>query len=159
MLVHALARSEVKLHIVGDGALKHELITAANRLNVDLTLLGKLDNTQVAKIMSSYSYFVICSHFEGMPKALLEAMSSGLLCIGTDVPGINEVIDNHKTGLLCNNNSQDLSLRIKEAFECTDDKFLVLTSNARDLINNHYSTSAIQTREKEFFKEISTWIN
>jgi len=156
MLVNALAHSDIKLHIIGDGALKPELITAANRLNVDLTLLGKMDNTQIAKIMSLYSYFVICSHFEGMPKALLEAMASGLLCIGTDVPGVNEVIIDHKTGLLCSNNKQDLSLRIKEAFEFTDDKFLELTSNARDLIENHFSVSAIQNQEQELFKEICT---
>lgn len=35
-----------------------------------------------------------------MPKALLEALACGLLCVGTDVEGINEVIKDGDNGIL-----------------------------------------------------------
>jgi glycosyltransferase involved in cell wall biosynthesis len=44
--------------------------------------------------------FVQPSHWDGMPNALLEAMSCGLPAIGSAVGGIAEAIDDGRTGLL-----------------------------------------------------------
>lgn len=44
--------------------------------------------------------FVLSTHYEGMPLALVEAMAAGCACIGTDVVGVREVIAHGRTGLL-----------------------------------------------------------
>lgn len=44
--------------------------------------------------------FVLSTHYEGMPLALIEAMACGCACIATDVTGPKEVIAQGKTGLL-----------------------------------------------------------
>ena len=43
--------------------------------------------------------FTFLSYKEGMPNALLEAMSCGLPCIGANTEGIKEII-NHKIEML-----------------------------------------------------------
>jgi len=44
--------------------------------------------------------FCLPSYREGLPKVLLEAMSSGLPCVSTDVPGCRDVVRHGDTGLL-----------------------------------------------------------
>jgi glycosyltransferase involved in cell wall biosynthesis len=44
--------------------------------------------------------FVLSTHFEGMPLALIEAMAAGCACVGSDVIGVREVIEHERTGLL-----------------------------------------------------------
>lgn len=44
--------------------------------------------------------FVLSTHWEGMPLALVEAMAAGCACIVSDVVGAREVIQPERTGLL-----------------------------------------------------------
>ena len=51
-------------------------------------------------LLARHRIFVLSTHYEGMPLALLEAMAAGCACIGSDVVGVREVIDPGRTGLL-----------------------------------------------------------
>jgi glycosyltransferase involved in cell wall biosynthesis len=64
-------------------------------------LIGPLHDRQllIAEFQSA-SMFVLPSHFEGFPVALLEAMSQGLPCVGTDVGGIPDILDHGAAGLV-----------------------------------------------------------
>lgn len=42
----------------------------------------------------------MATHYEGLPLVLCEAMASKTPIIATDVPGVNEIVLNEKTGLL-----------------------------------------------------------
>ena len=50
--------------------------------------------------LAATQIFVLSTRWEGMPLALVEAMAAGCACIGTDVVGVREVIENGRTGLL-----------------------------------------------------------
>ena len=52
------------------------------------------------RIHHSHSIFMLCSLREGMPKAMIEAMASGLICVGTRTDGVCELIEHGKTGYL-----------------------------------------------------------
>ena len=52
------------------------------------------------KILMQHQIFVLSTHYEGMPLALIEAMACGCACIGSNVIGVREVIEHGKTGLL-----------------------------------------------------------
>ena len=54
----------------------------------------------VREALNAADIFVLPSRWEGWPLALAEAMAAGLPCVGTDVPGIRDIIDNGRTGLL-----------------------------------------------------------
>jgi glycosyltransferase involved in cell wall biosynthesis len=91
---------EVKLGICGDGILRSQLELQINELGLEqnVKLLGKSDH--IARFLSIADVFVLPSRWEGLPIALLEAMSVGLPIVATAVEGVDEVVSNGEHGLL-----------------------------------------------------------
>ena len=97
-----VAQNYPHLHaiVVGDGPCKSAIeaaIKAANMQN-NIHLVGL--QTQVKPYLSSIDIFMMASAFEGLPIALLEAMSMGCAIIATDAGGIPEVVQHEIDGLL-----------------------------------------------------------
>jgi glycosyltransferase involved in cell wall biosynthesis len=55
-------------------------------------LTGWLQKEELWGILSGADLFVLPSKSEGMPNALLEALGCDLPCLGSDVPGVKEVL-------------------------------------------------------------------
>jgi glycosyltransferase involved in cell wall biosynthesis len=101
MLVAAAAGlGDVELHLVGDGPEAASLDRAAERAQVPLTRHGVVPQEKLALLLSEADLFVLPSRSEGHPKALIEAMACALPCIGTNVPGLRDVLENGVNGLL-----------------------------------------------------------
>lgn len=62
----------------------------AARLGVRLRMTGRRDD--VRAVLWALDVFVLPSLGEGMPNALLEALACGLPCIGSDIPGIRDLL-------------------------------------------------------------------
>src|SRR3546814_4813955 len=87
--------------MVGDGDLRATAEREAARRGVKARLHGNLPHQNLPEMINAGRIFVLPSSYEGHPKTLLEAMACGAAVIGTDVPGIREVIEDGRTGLLC----------------------------------------------------------
>lgn len=99
--VAKLARGlDLELVLVGDGPERARLAAAAQRLGVRLGLPGTVDHRRLPALLAGADAFVLPSWTEGHPKALLEAMSAGVPCVASDVPGNRAVLENDRTGLL-----------------------------------------------------------
>lgn len=100
-VAHALRDGiRCKCVIVGDGPLRDQLLEQAR----DLGLLGHVFfegfQKDVRPYLQSGSVFVLTSHREGLPLAILEAMACGLPCIVTDVGGNAEAVTHKVHGLV-----------------------------------------------------------
>jgi glycosyltransferase involved in cell wall biosynthesis len=89
-----------KLIIVGDGPLEQECIKLINKLQLQdkINLVGSQKNSKA--FLKMFDIFILSSHYEGLPYALLEAMMMGIPSVGTDVVGIKDLIINDETGYL-----------------------------------------------------------
>ncbi len=56
--------------------------------------------TDVDRIIQAMDIFVLCTHFEGLPLVLIEAMALGKPVVATAVDGIPEIVSDGETGLL-----------------------------------------------------------
>ena len=89
-----------KLIIVGDGPLEDECRKLINELKLQdkVELAGYQKNSK--DYYKIFDIFLLSSHYEGLPYALLEAMIMGIPCVGTDVVGIKDLIIHGETGYL-----------------------------------------------------------
>lgn len=105
MLIKAFANikkyySDYTLTIYGEGFLLEKLKQYANSLGISdsVEFPGAVKN--VHELILDAQIFVLCSNFEGMPNALIEAMVLGLPVISTKVSGATDMINNEQNGLL-----------------------------------------------------------
>lgn len=112
---------DFSLTIYGEGELRQELEGLIAQKQLEDRILMPGNQPDVLNRIRSASIFVMSSNYEGMPNALIEAMSIGLPCISTDCPsgGARSLIESGKNGVL-------IPVGNKEA----------LISALRDLLNN-----------------------
>ena len=99
-LIRALPLCGLDLDIYGEGPEKERLIGISKAAAASVRFMGSISNEELPPVLNRYRFFALPSVREGMPKALIEAMACGLVCIGTDVEGINEIIRDGENGFL-----------------------------------------------------------
>lgn len=93
---------KVRLSIVGGGEGLDALrdFMRRNHLEGAVTLHGALSHPATRELLGTADLFVLPSFAEGVPVALMEAMSMEIACISTYVAGIPELIESGEQGLL-----------------------------------------------------------
>ena len=115
-LVRAVGKTGNPLVLYGEGELRDAVRRTANTSGASVRLMGAVPNFQLPGILNRYRYFVLPSAHEGMPKALIEAMACGLVCIGADIPGIRAIIRDGENGYLADGADPDaLAAAIRRA--------------------------------------------
>ena len=89
-----------RVGICGDGPLRSQLQTQIieSGLSNYVKLLGAWEN--VSPLLASAEIFILPSRWEGLSRALMEAMAAGLPVIATQVDGIKGLITDGVNGLL-----------------------------------------------------------
>ncbi|UBH14386.1 N-acetyl-alpha-D-glucosaminyl L-malate synthase BshA [Macrococcus armenti] len=89
-----------KLVLIGDGPELSKMRDYAKSLNIcdHVLFLGKQE--RVAPLYQMADLFLLMSEKESFGLVLLEAMHSGVVCIGTSAGGIKEVITHGETGYI-----------------------------------------------------------
>lgn len=85
----------INVNIVGDGSNKEEyegIIKLSKRCKININFLGKIKQTDLAKVFRNTHIFILPSFFEGLPLVVIEALASGCNVITTNIPGISEWI-------------------------------------------------------------------
>jgi len=89
-----------ELVFVGAGRCSAEIKEQVKNCGLESSVhfLGQRDN--VPEILYAFDIFVMSSIAEGIPRAMLEAMATGIPCIGTSAGGIPEILGDNEFGLV-----------------------------------------------------------
>ena len=89
-----------KAGICGDGPLRSQLESQIVRLGLSnsVKLLGAWDD--ISPVLASADIFVLPSRWEGLSRALMEAMAAGIPVIASQVGGIKNLVTDNVNGLL-----------------------------------------------------------
>ena len=91
---------EALLLIVGDGPLRQVLEELARNLGLKDRMRFMGTGCDVPGLMKAADGYLMSSAWEGMPIVLLEASSTGIPIVATDVGGNSEVVLDNETGFL-----------------------------------------------------------
>lgn len=97
-----LARQDERLRliVVGDGELRHDLAARVAELGMGDRIVMLGSRSDVADLLATFDCFVLSSHTEGLAVTLLEAMAAGLPIVATRVGGNTEVVVDGETGVV-----------------------------------------------------------
>jgi len=141
------------LDIIGKGPDEGSMKRIAKENNLKINFLGLFPNNKIPEILNQYHIFILPSISEGNPKVLLEAMSCGLACIGTNIEGINNILKHRVNGILCDTDSKSLADAILNLYK-DENLRRKIAKNARQYILDNCSLRSIAQKEFLFYQDI-----
>ena len=144
---------DFQLDLVGNGRYEELMKKRINNSGIKVNFLGIFPNTKIPEIINQYDIFILPSEAEGNPKVLLEAMSCGVACIGSDIKGINNIISHKNNGYLCGLSPESIKNAILTLYN--DNQLRrKLGKNARSYVMENCSFDIASEKEYSFYKEI-----
>lgn len=141
---------------VGRGALKQSMEQKIASANLDEKITMQGYTKDVRPILANSDIFLLPSREEGMPRALMEAMSMSLPAIATDVGGTNEVVENGKNGFLADfGDTKTFGNYIKKLVDNADLRMQMATE-ARKRIVQHFDIEKIANQYVILFEMVKS---
>jgi len=148
-------RPEARLWIIGQGAERERLEELARETGLaeNVTFLGAIGREEVAERLRAADAWVLCSLWEGLSNALLEAMATALPVLATAVSGTEDVVASGENGLLVAPDSEaaiaDGLLRLTRDHAYA----LALGRQARQTVMERYSLEATAVSLTQLYQE------
>ncbi|OEW86545.1 glycosyl transferase family 1 [Campylobacter jejuni] len=135
---------EWKLHIVGDGLLKEEILHKIQAKKLEHSIVLLPFNKNIEEEYLKASIYVMASYFEGFGMVLAESANYAIPSIAFDInTGPSDIIDNKKSGFLIEDgNLQEFANKLKILMqdESLREKFGI---NAKEKVQKDFSQEAI----------------
>ena len=100
---------------------------------------GWLSKEETGALLNKTDVFILPSYAEGMPMAILEAMSYSIPVISTNVGGIPEVVLNNETGYIIKPGDLEELYKKTEELILNADKRVLFGENGRKIIETKHN--------------------
>ena len=149
-----LKHKNLKLFLVGEGEKKKELQMQSSSMScADKIVFKGYSETPLQELLS-FDIFIMTSTLEGIPRCLMESMAMGVPIVSYNIPGIDQLIEHGKTGMLANLHNIDSMVRHCDELIVCPDKSCKLSANAYELVRTRFSAHAMAERYTELFKAV-----
>lgn len=145
---------DVRCKIYGEGKLRKELQDKINSYDLSKTITLEGKKSTVTSYISKGTVFVMTSNREGLSNALMEAMMLGMVCISTDYPGVEDIIEDGITGyVIPRGDKKALANKIIYVLNDKDGRNSMISENARaKMIKNE--SSIVLSKWDEMIKNL-----
>lgn len=110
--------------------------------------------TDVPKLVDAMDLVVLCTHGEGMPLVVLEAMARGKPVLATGVGGIPELIEDGRSGLLhCHKDHRRLATQLTTLLDHPQ-RAKQLGDRAADRVREHFSSGRFAANLTHLYWEL-----
>ena len=151
----ALCRAQglnAHMTIVGEGVERRRFEDRARTRDVDSSVgfVGQVAPTDVRRVLDGSDVFVLPSRTEGLPRAMIEAMARGVVCVGSCVGGIPELLP--RSRLAPAGDVQRLAAIL--AGLCTNRQDLASLALADRAVALRYRSSALRPRRIALYERV-----
>lgn len=142
-------------NIVGGGDNKRLVdLVASLDLQNNVLFTGKLPHSEIFSLLDNTDLYIQPSETEGLPRALVEAMSRGCACIGSDAGGIPELL--HKSAIFKSKDVSDLTAKIKNILTIDN---LIANSKRNYEHAKDFTLEKLDAERREFYDKFLKSIN
>lgn len=142
----------LSLTLIGKGSLVKEICNLAESILKDFVYIESISNDEIPFIINDHRFYLSTSLYEGNPKSLLEAMSTGCVVVARNSPGINSIIDSGVNGYLFTD-IDHLRILLKE-ISTLSSNFSKIKKNAREYVVKNHDLSLVSDSEYNAYIEL-----
>jgi len=138
-----LGSEDVGLLLVGDGGVRKllEQLSISLGLQKRVTFLGFRDKEELLELYNIADVFAMVSYFEGLPRALIEAMACGCIPIVTKVGSMPAVVSDGFNGFVINPGDLEKFVeRVDEVFSFSEEKRKLMQTRAREAVEADFDS-------------------
>ena len=140
--------------LVGIGIDQEKIEAEVKRLNLQDVVYFTGYRQDVPDILTASDVSIMTSHYEGIPRALMESMALGIPVVATNVPGTRHLIRSGQTGLLVEYG--DIPGMSNALIEVLTDPTLAkrFGENGKQLVQTKFNEYTVANRVEEVYKHI-----
>ncbi len=150
----AASNSGLKLVLLGDGDSREKFESYSDGLKARdrISFLG-FQNDPLS-YLNDFDLFAMCSTLEGIPRCLMEAMAMGVPVAAYDIPGVNQLLEHEKTGLLATLGNKDELEQCCKKLLWDEPLANRISLAAADHINEKFSANRMAREYTELYYQV-----
>ena len=133
-----------------EARLKERFGTGGGRIH----WLGKIANESLPAYVNQARALILCSHSDGLPRSMLEALACGIPVIGSKVGGIASTLRHLETGYLCGTDVDSIAAAI-ETVLAQPRLIEEMGAEARRYALDSFSLDELAQREADLLRDIA----
>ena len=145
----------IELKIIGSGPLKNEMNKYIKKNDLDgVYLLGNVSERELIAAYNWADIFINTTNVDNQPVTVLEALTSGVPVVSTNVGGIPDIVKSGKTGLL--SQPGDVEAMVTNIKNIISDENLIkkLSLEGRDFIDQTFNEDVIYQKWMSIYDKI-----
>lgn len=139
----------IHLLICGEGPEKEKLVELTKELGLSYQIHFLGYRSDISELLNISDCFVSTSKREGLPRALMEAMASGIPCVAYDIRGNNDLLKNTQEVLVAS--VDDIAMKIVEIEQNRDIQKKLAEKNMQFI--KMYDNSIVYEQISEIYKK------
>lgn len=142
-----------RLIIAGSGEEEKKLIELSDKLKLNnVSFIGNIENNKIPELMEKSDILINSSRVDNMPGSVLEAFSSGIPVVSTNVGGIPYIIEDKVSGLLANDDEHKVLGQHLIELTNNNELYKTISENAYKFVMNFNSNIITNQWIKEYIK-------
>ncbi len=149
-------RKDIHFWCAGDGEVEQVKAAAKQKgIGDNFHVLGWINAHERKSLLEKCHVFTLPSYNEGLPMAIIEAMSAGLVVVSTTAGGIPEMIESGDNGLLIE--AGDSAALASIFVQLASDNALCqrLAANARQTFERNYSAAVVTAKVSRIYQQLT----
>ncbi len=111
--------------------------------------------SDISRFFAAIDIFVLSSQAEGLPLVILEAMACGKPVVATDVGGVNEIVEDQRTGLLVPEKSPESLAKALLSLLSSKGKAGDIARAGREFVLRNFGEGSFQKRVRDLYCAIA----